>query len=339
MNALIAKETELQAAISVQQAAMGGINRAAEISIRTQRRVILLENRVQQALSARSGAELQAAKLKEKVDSLRREKRLFEELTAKMENAVEAKAREIAEILAKTTEAHESRGKAEAMRAQVLAQIAKDAATSEAEWQQLNGVIEKERANREAEQERRSSERAARLEALLQKQRGVVAGRGGSSTSKITAKPAVGADAVVQPQREDHDRSEEDEFADVKGRLPVERLHMVEEKLAAVAASIVPGGKSADEAVTAFIELKDLCFRLFALLTESHTRLEALEDEVVRSRALAAAVDAAAAVAMEKESSAAADKTASNLKLLLDQAENQVEAVCGEVHRLCQRVR
>jgi hypothetical protein len=347
MDALLAKEADLRDALVAQRAAMGGINRALEVSVRAQRRVVLLENRVQQAAAARSGAELQAAKLKEKVDGLRKEKKLFEELTAKMEAGVTNKAREVAEILKRTVETHDARGKAEAMRAQVLNQAAKDAAASEAEWAQMTEVIESDRARREAAQAAKAAERARRMEELMAKQRAVASGR----RQKPPAAQAAISSAARQlevPGFLDTETETSETVADI-GK-PIERLRAMEAKLAAVVAGIA-NCRSAEHAVDILSELKDLCFRLFASLTEAHTRLEALEDRVgqvqeatstavaVMENARGAAEGSPARIQGVTSSENPQYKDIVNLDKQLKSAEQQVQAICTEVHHLCQRVR
>jgi len=344
MDALLAKEAELRDTLVTQRAAMGGINRALEVSVRAQRRVVLLENRVQQAAAARSGAELQAAKLKEKVDGLRREKKLYEELTAKMEAGVTNKAREVGEILKRTMEAHDARGKAAAMRAQVLNQAAKDAAASEAEWAQMTEVIESDRARREATQAAKSAERARRMEELMLKQRAVASGRrqrsaaGTAGHLQLTGFPAT---------LNDSENEASEKIADT-GK-PAERLGAMEAKLAAVVVGI-PDCRGAEHAVDILSDLKDLCFRLFASLTEAHTRLETLEDRVVEAQGttgIAAALENASGAEEGSPRLLKGQVSPGNAQLQdsirleeqLALAEQQVQAVCTEVHHLCQKVR
>lgn len=350
MDALLAKEADLRNALVAQRAAMGGINRALEVSVRAQRRVVLLENRVQQAAGARSGAELQAAKLKEKVDGLRREKKLFEELTAKMEAAVTNKAREVGEILKRTMETHDAKGKAVAMRAQVLNQAAKDAAAYEAEWDKMTEVITSDRARREATQAAKAAERARRMEELMAKQRAVASGRRQRPTAGTS--PTAGQLRLAgSPATINETEAEASETITDTGK-PTERLGAMESKLAAVVAGI-PDCHSAEHAVEILSDLKDLCFRLFTSLTEAHTRLETLEDRV--GKADETTTSTIAAAALENASGAeegsprllkgqistenAQLKDNERLEEQLKLAEQQIQAVCTEVHHVSQKVR
>lgn len=340
MEAMLAREADLRGAIEIQRAAMGGINNAAEVSIRAQRRVILLENRVQQAAAARSAAELQANKLKEKVDGLRREKRLFEELTGKMEAAVASRAEDIAEILAKTTATHDAKGKAEQMRAQVLAQAAKDATAAEAEWNQLSSVIQADWARREELQAQKTAERARKMEELLQRQRAVAAGR----HARKPRSPAVPATlAATETAKESTKLASEAAIGDNDAESqapPMERLSLIQEKLNTVVAAM-EGCDNPEGAVTAITELKDTCFRLFASLTEAHMRLEGLEDGVAQARATAAAASAAVAPVAVAQISNEGPPTADqeDFDQQLARAEKQIQDVCTAVHKLSQRIR
>ena len=356
MESLIGREAELRAAIEVQRAAMGGINNATEVSVRAQRRVVLLENRVQQAAAARSSAEMRASKLKEKIDRMRREKKLFEELTAKMEAAVEQKARDVQEVLKRTMEAHGARGKAKALRAQVMAQAEKNAAAAEAEWQQLCEVIEQDRVRREEEQARKAAERAARMEELMKKQQAVTA-----SLASIHHKPNRRAASVRSPPADDAnaninttgvarkqelasemktDEAEEDEMY----VPPMERMQYVEANLAAVVAGI-EGCSNANEAIKKISELKELCFKLFASLTEAHARIEGLENTLAVAGAGAKVATRMAATAHHTQTKNAQitsntegidspnNKNSNNNNYKGAKAE--LQSVCDQIHRLC----
>ena len=88
---------------------MGGVTRAEEVSIRSQRRVVLLENRVERAAGRKGEALLRAAQLRSKIDGMRRERLLFDQLRAKMERGLAAAAQEAAGILAQTARTHDER--------------------------------------------------------------------------------------------------------------------------------------------------------------------------------------------------------------------------------------
>ena len=348
MEALLAREADLRSAIEVQRAAMGGINRAEEVSIRAQRRVILLENRVQQAAAARSAAELQASTLKEKVDGLRREKRLFEELTRKMEAAVASRAEDIAEILAKTTAAHDAKGKAEQMRAQVLAQATKDATVAESEWDQLTNVIKADWKRREEVQVQKAADRAKKMEELLQRQKTVASGRHARKptspavpamllSGNTAIKESAGKAPVGDAERVGITEGEEQ----VPEGPPIERLRLVQEKLDEVVTGI-DGCNNPEAAIATITELKDVCFRLFASLTEAHVRLEGLEDAVAQARATAAVVAVAADGVSSTERVKQLELTdvgQVDLDEQVARAKEQIQSVCTAVHKLSQRLR
>ena len=348
MEALLAREADLRSAIEVQRAAMGGINRAEEVSIRAQRRVILLENRVQQAAAARSAAELQASTLKEKVDGLRREKRLFEELTRKMEAAVASRAEDIADILAKTTAAHDAKGKAEQMRAQVLAQATKDATVAESEWDQLTNVIKADWKRREEVQVQKAADRAKKMEELLQRQKTVASGRHARKptspavpamllSGNTAIKESAGKAPVGDAERVGITEGEEQ----VPEGPPIERLRLVQEKLDEVVTGI-DGCNNPEAAIATITELKDVCFRLFASLTEAHVRLEGLEDAVAQARATAAVVAVAADGVSSTERVKQLELTdvgQVDLDEQVARAKEQIQSVCTAVHKLSQRLR
>lgn len=138
---LLGKQARLQSEIEWQRSNIGGNNKFLELSVRAQRRVILLENRLGHAFTSKSVAETTAKNLKEQVNGLRREKRLYEELRLSTERLISTKAHEIAAILKKIFEIYDQRNKAEAMCAQIQVQAAKDAQDAEKEYERLTQVI------------------------------------------------------------------------------------------------------------------------------------------------------------------------------------------------------
>lgn len=187
---LIQKENQLTDEIEAQRAAVGGVNRALEESIRAQRKVVLLDNRVQQAATAKSTAEFEAEQIRSAVNGLRRERKLFDELAGKMEHGLVERAHEAYDTLKKIAEVHSARSRAESMKAQIREQLNREVAQSEAEWNKLTAMIEADRTRRAAEQAQRAAERAERMEALLRRQpgRGPAARRRGQAAREGTGR-------------------------------------------------------------------------------------------------------------------------------------------------------
>jgi hypothetical protein len=211
----------------------------------------------------------------------------------------------------------------------------------------MTEVIESDRARREAAQAVKAAERAKRMEELMAKQRAVASGRRQKPSASSPATSASQLSGLTAASNENETDASE-AFTDT-GK-PFERLRAMEAKLAAVVAGITDC-HSAEHVVDMLTELKDLCFRLFASLTEAHTRLEALEDRVGQTQEAANTTAAAAALKdasrVEGSPSSGQAFTENDLKsqdfLRLDEqlksAEQQVQAVCTEVHHLCHRVR
>lgn len=137
---LLETHRRLQNDIDWQKETIGGINDATERSVRAQRKLILLENKLEHVCTSKSIAETTAKSLKEEVNGLRRERCLFDELKHSTDLIIVEKANEISDILRKISEANEFRNKACAMRAQIQAQAAKDTEEAESEYQRLTQV-------------------------------------------------------------------------------------------------------------------------------------------------------------------------------------------------------
>ena len=68
-----------------QRKQMGGINAARESNQQTQRQIKILENRLEKALVKYNEALGKNKKLKEQIDNLRRERKVFDEICKKLE--------------------------------------------------------------------------------------------------------------------------------------------------------------------------------------------------------------------------------------------------------------
>ena len=122
---------------------------------------------------------------------------------------------------------------------------------------------------------------------------------------------------------------------------PIERLRLVQEKLDEVVTGI-DGCNNPEAAIATITELKDVCFRLFASLTEAHVRLEGLEDAVAQARATAAVVAVAADGVSSTERVKQLELTdvgQVDLDEQVARAKEQIQSVCTAVHKLSQRLR
>jgi len=100
---------EMNQRIMEQRRQMGGVNAARENNQQTQRQIKILENRLEKALVKYNEALGKNKKLKEEIDSLRRERLVFDQIYKKLEKELEEKKREMANIIEVSNSAYEAR--------------------------------------------------------------------------------------------------------------------------------------------------------------------------------------------------------------------------------------
>lgn len=76
-----------------------------------QRRIRVLENRLQQASVRYNEAAARSRALRARIDSLRRERLLFDELAGKLQRGLARQKGEMVEVIARIAESHEAREK------------------------------------------------------------------------------------------------------------------------------------------------------------------------------------------------------------------------------------
>jgi hypothetical protein len=315
---LAARAAQLREDVGAAREAMGGVTRAEEVSVRAQRLVVLLENRVERAAGKRGEAELRGAALRARVDGLRRERRLFDQLAAKMRRGTGARAREAAAVLARAAAAHEAMDKAEAMRAAVKTQAARDVAAAEGEWARLTDVIEADRRQREAARAAGLKDRDDRMAALFRRE---------FAQARRVPEEGAGAGAgagVARPEAP-------------SPTPPAEKLRLLHEAAAAVAAAA--GAASAEEVVAGVAAAQATCFRLFGAVTSAHGRVEELEDRADALRREAAALrgqpaGGGGAGAPQAEAPGKSNGAAETVEAEAAAAAERVRAVCARVQEL-----
>ena len=100
---------EMNQRIMEQRRQMGGVNAARENNQQTQRQIKILENRLEKALVKYNEALGKNKKLKEEIDSLRRERLVFNQIYKKLEKELEEKKREMANFIEVSNSAYEAR--------------------------------------------------------------------------------------------------------------------------------------------------------------------------------------------------------------------------------------
>ena len=131
--------------IMEQRRQMGGVNAARENNQQTQRQIKILENRLEKALVKYNEALGKNKKLKEQIDSLRRERLVFDQIYKKLEKELEEKKREMANIIEVSNSAYEARDAALQELTILQNQADKEQAAFESEWRELGKMIDEDK--------------------------------------------------------------------------------------------------------------------------------------------------------------------------------------------------
>jgi len=253
---------------------MGGLYSAKDNNMQVAKQVKVLENRLDKALVNFNEALANNKRLRDEIDSLRRERVVFDNIYKKMERELTEKKKEMANIIEVANIGFEARDQAQNEIAALKAQADKEQAAFEGEMRELAKLLE---ADRKAQEEKRKKQHAfgsmsMEEEAKLRKK--VL--RGAWSLAKEKANAHVAQEAVT---------SYEEAFEKIKHSTCISDI---------------------DELVTSFIEAEDANFSLFNYVNELNSEIERLEehnvelnDEVARFMAQGSSGDSQRKVIIE----------------------------------------
>merc|ERR1719393_1037556 len=115
----------------------------------TQKQIRILENRLDKALQKFNEAIKANRSLREQIDTLRRERVVFDDIYRKLENELHSKKKEMANIIEQANAAYEARDSAQAQMAALKQQADKEHAEFEKEWRELGKLIENDKKMKE----------------------------------------------------------------------------------------------------------------------------------------------------------------------------------------------
>jgi len=127
----------------------GGVKAALENSKAVQKQIRILENRLDKALQKFNEAIEANRALREQIDTLRRERVVFDDIYKKLENELHSKKKEMANIIEQANAAYEARDSAQAQMAALKQQADKEHAEFEKEWRELGKLIENDKKMKE----------------------------------------------------------------------------------------------------------------------------------------------------------------------------------------------
>eukprot|EP00928_Gymnodinium_smaydae_P098309 TRINITY_DN9116_c0_g3_i1.p1 TRINITY_DN9116_c0_g3~~TRINITY_DN9116_c0_g3_i1.p1 ORF type:complete len:545 (-),score=211.27 TRINITY_DN9116_c0_g3_i1:107-1741(-) len=136
-------------AVRVDMGAHGGCNAALENAKAVQKQIRVLENRLDHAVQNFNIAIAANKKLRENIDTLRRERLVFDDIYKKLENELAQKKKEMASIIDQANAAYEARDSAQAQMAALKQQADKEHSEFEKEWRELGRLIENDKRMKE----------------------------------------------------------------------------------------------------------------------------------------------------------------------------------------------
>merc|ERR1719506_346550 len=127
----------------------GGVNAATENSQAVAKQIRVLENRLDNGLQKFNEAVATNKQLRDQIDGLRRERVVFDNIYRKLENELQQKKKEMANIIEQANAAYEARDSAQAQMAALKQQADKEHQEFEKEWKELGRLIENDKKMKE----------------------------------------------------------------------------------------------------------------------------------------------------------------------------------------------
>merc|ERR1711881_91018 len=113
------------------------------------KQIRILEDRLNAGLQKFNVAIAANKKLRDEIDTLRRERAVFDDIYRKLENELQQKKKEMANIIEQANAAYEARDSAQAQMAALKQQADKEHVEFEKEWKELGRLIENDKRMKE----------------------------------------------------------------------------------------------------------------------------------------------------------------------------------------------
>jgi chromosome segregation ATPase len=236
----------------------GGVDASKQNVEATQKQIRILENRLDKALQKFNEAIAANRSLREQIDTLRRERVVFDDIYRKLENELQQKKKEMANIIEQANAAYEARDSAQAQMAALKQQADKEHQEFEKEWKELGRLIENDKKMKEFMRQRHKQQEIETRGDMSQQQE--------EAMKKKVNKNAWGI--------------AKDKAAI---NLNIEKVQSYEEAFAKIQAAT--GISDIDELVQVFINAEDQNFSLFNYANELSGDIEKLEQQISEYKA------------------------------------------------------
>merc|ERR1719386_310644 len=230
----------------------GGVDASKQNVKAVQKQIRILENRLDKALQKFNEAIEANRALREQIDTLRRERVVFDDIYKKLENELHSKKKEMANIIEQANAAYEARDSAQAQMAALKQQADKEHAEFEKEWRELGKLIDNDKKMKEF---------------MRQKVR--------NRTEEVKAPDTSKSDTGQKSRTNKSDMSKS--LVSTSGNA--EQVAMYEEAFSKIQAAT--GICDIDELVQNFINAEDQNFTLFKYNNELTAEIEKMEQSIV----------------------------------------------------------
>mmetsp|Transcript_34637 Transcript_34637/g.43729 ORF Transcript_34637/g.43729 Transcript_34637/m.43729 type:complete len:523 (-) Transcript_34637:275-1843(-) len=149
INKLDRDITDMEYKTLEQRQKMGGVNASKENNMMISKQIKVLENRLDKALVKFNESLAANKQLRQQIDTLRRERVVFDGIYKKLERELHEKRKEMAAIIKDSNDAYQARDKAQNEMLALKAEAERDKQQFEEEWQKLAELLENDRKERE----------------------------------------------------------------------------------------------------------------------------------------------------------------------------------------------
>lgn len=244
-----------------QRKSMGGVNATKENHYMIEKQIRILENRLEKALLKFNESMAQHKALREKIDDLRRERVVFENLYRKMERELLEKKKQMSEIIEMSNQAYEARDTYQMEIAAIESANRKEQEEFEEQMVELGRLLDTELALPPAPIRTKSSP--------LKKSKD----KNSYSPSNMNLADTI----IIESSALDRVQNFEDAFNKIKestgitGKLIVDTNYIFTSMVVTV---------DVDELVRIFIKNEDHNFSLFNYVNEQNNEIEASEEQI-----------------------------------------------------------
>jgi hypothetical protein len=254
---------------------MKGVNSMSDVNAKVQKDIHLLENKLDKALIKLNEALTHNKGLREQIESLRRERQVFDGVYKKLEQELRDKKREMASIVDLYNEAYRRRDECYAEMAELKAKADEEQIEFESEWRRLSLIVEEDRRKT-----------ALFSPTMAHKLGGTVAADAEGGPSNAGTLPVM-SDASAETQEMEQSLKQRiytKNFDIESDRAAIDtaskKVTQMEETFAKIQRET--GIAQMDELVLRFVQSEDANFSLFNYVNDLGLEIEAQEEQLAK---------------------------------------------------------